>query len=186
MNPWVSDLHCPQVSIYRVFPIPWEGRLEIYTRAGTPRVCTRSFRFKCRDLYTEQTEASSKYRKIEGFLIGSQTTQRLQSFWRVVSSWDHFLPGLGAGRTCVCPPRKEGPNTTASGASGTQTWIWPRGWPGCSGLGCEILSTLRVFKRNLIFLPGEGWAEELRSLPYARTRSSQPNKHKIIKIVCSQ
>lgn len=158
------------MSIYRVFPIPWEGRLEIYTRAGTPRVCTRSFRFKYRDLYTEQTEASSKCRNSEGILIGSQTTQRLLVCGFLLGSFSPWI----RGRKDLCVPAEEG----GSQHHGTwtldlATWLtWLRRQGG------EILSNLRVFKRNFIFLPGQGRAEELRSLPCARTHSSQPNKQK--------
>lgn len=66
MNPWFSDLHWPQVSIYRVFPIPWEGRLEIYTRGGTRGFVQGASVSNAGTLYTEQTEALSKYRKIQG------------------------------------------------------------------------------------------------------------------------
>lgn len=127
MNPCFSDLHCPQVSIYRAFPIPWEGGLEIYTREGTRGFVHGASVSNTGILYTEQTEALSKYRNIKGILIISQSTQRLQSFWRVVSSWDRFALGLRAGRSCGCLLRKEGPDPTASGASGTQTWVWPQG-----------------------------------------------------------
>lgn len=156
MNPWFSDLHWPQVGIYRVFPIPWEGRLEIYTRGGTRGFVRGASVSNAGTLYTEQTEALSKYRNIQGILITSQTTPRPQSFWHVVSSWDRFLPGLRAGRSCVCPLRKEGPSTTASGASGAQTLGLATWLTWLLRAGGEILSKLRVFKRNSIFVPWEG------------------------------
>lgn len=100
MKPCFSALHCPQVSIYRAFPIPWEGGLEIYTREGTRGFVHGASVSNTGILYTEQTEALSKYRNIKGIWIISQSTQRLQSFWHVVSSWDRFPLGLRAGRSC--------------------------------------------------------------------------------------
>lgn len=156
MNPWFSDLHWPQVGIYRVFPIPWEGRLEIYTRGGTRGFVRGASVSNTGTLYTEQTEALSKYRNIQGILIISQTTPRPQSFWHVVSSWDRFLPGF-KGRKELRVPAEEGGTqhhgqwslwSTDPGLATWLTWLLRAGG--------EILSKLRVFKRNSIFVPWEG------------------------------
>lgn len=64
MNPWFSDLHCPQVSIYRDFPIPWEGAGNLHQS----RVCTRSFHLKSRDFGHWTNRSIAKIQEYPGDL----------------------------------------------------------------------------------------------------------------------
>lgn len=117
-----QDLHCPQVSIYRAFPHPMGRSAGNLHQRGNAEGLYTELPLQIQGFCTlNKQKHRQKYRNIEGILIVSQTTQRLQSFGHVLSSWDRFLLRF-RGRKEL---KKEGPNPTASGASGTQ--IWPHG-----------------------------------------------------------